>query len=157
MLVVDQRDQQMFEGRILVPALAGLPQGIVEGLFEFASETRHLGYHSPPAEEPTGLRKQCHTHRRGNQGAGSGFSPDYREATCARGELRLLEKLFGGGAVGFDALDVRFDARDLGLQGGDALVKLVDRDRIEVLLGKRDQGIVGLAREEFVEVHGRIV
>jgi hypothetical protein len=41
MLVVDERDQQVLEGRVLVPALAGFPQGIVEGLFEFASETRH--------------------------------------------------------------------------------------------------------------------
>jgi ATP-dependent Clp protease ATP-binding subunit ClpA len=32
-----------FEGRILVPALAGFAQRIVEGLFEFASETGHLG------------------------------------------------------------------------------------------------------------------
>jgi hypothetical protein len=42
MLVVDESNQQVLEGRILVPALAGLPQRIVEGLFEFASETRHL-------------------------------------------------------------------------------------------------------------------
>ena len=38
MLVVDQRDQKMFEGRILVPTAAGLPKRVVEGLFEFASE-----------------------------------------------------------------------------------------------------------------------
>jgi hypothetical protein len=36
----------MFEGRILVPAAAGFPQRIVEGLFEFASETRHVGWYS---------------------------------------------------------------------------------------------------------------
>jgi hypothetical protein len=55
MLVVDERDQQMFEGRILVPALAGLPQGVVEGLFEFASKTRHLGLYSRSRGEPRGL------------------------------------------------------------------------------------------------------
>jgi hypothetical protein len=42
MLVVDKRDEKMLEGRILVPAAAGLPQGIVEGLFEFARKTGHL-------------------------------------------------------------------------------------------------------------------
>ena len=55
MLVVDESDQQMFKGRILVPALAGLPQGIVEGLFEFASETRHLGWYSRSRRETRGL------------------------------------------------------------------------------------------------------
>jgi hypothetical protein len=46
MLVVNEGNHKMFEGRILVPAAAGFPQRIVEGLFEFASETRHLGYYS---------------------------------------------------------------------------------------------------------------
>jgi hypothetical protein len=55
MLVVDQRDQKMFEGRILVPAAAGLPKGIVEGLFEFASKTRHLVMYSVPTEGARGL------------------------------------------------------------------------------------------------------
>ena len=56
MLVVDQRDQQMLEGRILVPAAAGLPKRIVEGLFEFASKTRHLGWSLPcPRREPAGF------------------------------------------------------------------------------------------------------
>jgi hypothetical protein len=55
MLVVDQRDEKMFEGRILVPPAAGFAQRIVEGLFEFASETRHLDKNSPPPEEPAGF------------------------------------------------------------------------------------------------------
>ena len=42
MLVVDQRDQQMLEGRIFVAAPAGFAQRVVQGFFEFASETRHL-------------------------------------------------------------------------------------------------------------------
>jgi hypothetical protein len=83
MFVVDQRDQQVLEGRILVPALAGLPQGIVQGLFEFASETGHLDDYSPPAEEPTGLAKQCHTPVRGNQEPWRRFSPVYRVAGLA--------------------------------------------------------------------------
>jgi hypothetical protein len=45
----------MFEGRILVPAAAGFPQRIVEGLFEFASETRHLAEYSVPTERARGL------------------------------------------------------------------------------------------------------
>src|SRR5215469_10593469 len=36
----------MFEGRILVPAPACFPQSVMEGLFEFASKTRHLGCYS---------------------------------------------------------------------------------------------------------------
>ena len=55
MLVVDERDEKVFKGRILVPAAAGLPKRIVEGLFEFASKTRHLAYHSVPAEGAHGL------------------------------------------------------------------------------------------------------
>jgi hypothetical protein len=55
MLVIDQGNQKMFEGRILVPAAAGLPKGIVEGLFEFASETRHLAVYSVPTEGARGL------------------------------------------------------------------------------------------------------
>jgi hypothetical protein len=47
MLVVDQRDQQMFERRIFVPAAAGLPKRVVKGLFELASETGHLSGYSP--------------------------------------------------------------------------------------------------------------
>jgi hypothetical protein len=50
MFVIDEGNQKMFKSRILVPAAAGLPKGIVEGLFEFASKTRHLAYHSVPAE-----------------------------------------------------------------------------------------------------------
>ena len=55
MLIVNQCNQKMFEGRILVPAAAGLPKSIVEGLFEFASKTRHLAYYSVPAEGAHGL------------------------------------------------------------------------------------------------------
>jgi hypothetical protein len=55
MLVVDERNQKMFEGRILVPALAGFTQCIVEGLFEFASETRHLVDNSRSRGEARGL------------------------------------------------------------------------------------------------------
>jgi len=56
-----------------------------------------------------------------------------------------------------DPRDVRFDASDLGLQRFDPLVQLLDRHGVEVLLGERNQWVVGLAREEFVEVHAGIV
>jgi hypothetical protein len=55
MFVVDQSDQQVLEGRILVAALGRLIQRIVQGLFEFASETRHLDDYSPPPEKPAGF------------------------------------------------------------------------------------------------------
>jgi hypothetical protein len=45
-LIVDQRDQKVFEGRVLVPAAAGFTQRVMEGLFELASETGHLDGHS---------------------------------------------------------------------------------------------------------------
>jgi len=54
MFVVDQSDQQVLEGRILVPAAAGFTQRIVQGLFEFASKTRHLSLYSVPAEKAPG-------------------------------------------------------------------------------------------------------
>jgi hypothetical protein len=55
MLIVDESDEKMFKGRILVPALAGFAQRIVEGLFEFASKTRHLGLYSRARREARGL------------------------------------------------------------------------------------------------------
>jgi hypothetical protein len=55
MFIIDQRNQQVLEGRILVPTAAGLSKRIVEGLFELASETRHLGKNSPPSEKPAGF------------------------------------------------------------------------------------------------------
>ena len=68
MLVVDQRDQKMFEGRILVPAAAGLRQRIVQGLFEFASETGHLGWYSlARRNRPRALRSNVIRCERGNQ------------------------------------------------------------------------------------------
>jgi hypothetical protein len=89
MLVIDQRNQKMFEGRILVPAAAGLPKRIVEGLFEFASKTRHLGCYSRTRGEAHGLSNQCHTRERGNQEPCPGFSTDYRADRCANGEWRI--------------------------------------------------------------------
>src|SRR6185437_15936736 len=79
MFVVDQRNQKVLEGRILVPALAGLPQGIVEGLFEFASETRHLDGHSPPAEEPTGLAKTMSYERKAQSRGAAPLIPSLSE------------------------------------------------------------------------------
>jgi hypothetical protein len=70
------------------------------------------------------------------------------------GELALLEQLFGRRPVGFRALHVGFDTRDLGLQRFDPLLQLFNRQRIKILPRKRDQRILGLAREEVFEVHG---
>jgi len=42
MFIVDEGDQKVFEGRVLVATTAGFRQRVVEGLFEFASETGHL-------------------------------------------------------------------------------------------------------------------
>jgi hypothetical protein len=55
MLVIDEGNQKMFKGRILVPATAGLAQRVVEGLFEFASKTRHLAWYSMPLGGTLGL------------------------------------------------------------------------------------------------------
>src|SRR5437867_11554348 len=60
MLVVDQGDEKMFESRILVPAAAGLSKRIVEGLFEFASETGHY-LKTPRAAAAPVFIDQCHT------------------------------------------------------------------------------------------------
>ena len=48
--VVDQREQQMLERRIFVPAVAGFGQGGVQGLLEFAGERRQVFYSSKPAK-----------------------------------------------------------------------------------------------------------
>ena len=52
-----------------------------------------------------------------------------------------------------DPRDVGLHPGDLGLQGLDARVEFLDRDRIEVLLCKLRQGVAGLARKEIFEVH----
>jgi hypothetical protein len=86
MFVVDQSNQKMFEGRILVPPAAGFAQRIVEGLFEFASETGHLGYYSRSRGKAAGFQNQCHMAERGNQVPVPLFSTDYRINACASGE-----------------------------------------------------------------------
>ena len=53
------------------------------------------------------------------------------------------------------AVHVRFDSRDLGLQGFDPLLELVDRQRIEILFRQRDEGIIGFTWKELVQVHGQ--
>lgn len=52
-------------------------------------------------------------------------------------------------------LRMRFDARDLGLERLDPRLELLDRHRIEVLLCKRNEWIVGLAGEEVFQIHDR--
>src|SRR5437868_1406496 len=74
-------------------------------------------------------------------------------AAVRKRPLALLEQLFRRRAVRLNLGDVGFDARDFRLQHLDALLELLDRDRVEVLLAQGDQRIVGLARKEFVEVH----
>ena len=59
--------------------------------------------------------------------------------------------------MGLDAMHVRLYARDLGLQGLNPLLQLLDRYRVEILLGKLDQRIARLAWEEVIQVHSGIV
>jgi len=69
----------------------------------------------------------------------------------------FLEEIFRGRAVGLGAVHMCLDPSDFGLQRLDPLLELVDREWIEVLLAERDQGVVGLVREQLVEVHDGIV
>jgi hypothetical protein len=55
--------------------------------------------------------------------------------------------------MGLCAIHVGFYARDLLLERLDALVELVDRQRIEILLLQLLERILRLVRKEFVEVH----
>jgi hypothetical protein len=71
------------------------------------------------------------------------------------GGLLPLEQLFGGRSVLGDAVDVRFDAINLRLEGGDSFVELGDRNWVEVLLAKLGQRVLGLVGKQVVEVHGR--
>jgi len=65
----------------------------------------------------------------------------------------LLEDFFGGGAMRLRALHVRLHAGDLGPQGLDSSLQLLDRHGIQVLTPKLHQGVAGLAREQIIEVH----
>ena len=51
-------------------------------------------------------------------------------------------------------LHMCFDAGNLGLQRFDPRFQLLDRHGVEVLLCKRDERIIGLAWEEFFQIHG---
>jgi len=55
--------------------------------------------------------------------------------------------------VGLGALHMRFYAGDFDFERLNPLVKLIDRHRVEVLPGERDEWILGLAREEIFQVH----
>ena len=57
--------------------------------------------------------------------------------------------------MGLGSLHVRFDPRDLGLQCFDALLKLTNRQGIEILFRQSDERIIWLAWKEFVQVHGQ--
>ena len=52
---------------------------------------------------------------------------------------------------------VVLDPRDFNVQRLDPGLELLDRHRVEILLGKGDQRVVGLAREKLVQIHGGIV
>ena len=52
-------------------------------------------------------------------------------------------------------VDFRADPDDFGFERFDSGMKLVDRQRVEVLAAEQDQRIGGLAWEELVQVHGR--
>ena len=54
-------------------------------------------------------------------------------------------------------LHMCLDAGDFGLQRFDPRFQLLDRHGVEVLLCKRDERVIGLAREEFFQIHGGIV
>ncbi len=82
MLVVDQRDQQMLESRIFVPAAAGLAQGIVKGLFEFASETRHLDRYSPPSGKPASFKDNVICTARAIKSRGRAYPQNSAEMLC---------------------------------------------------------------------------
>ena len=55
--------------------------------------------------------------------------------------------------MGLGALHMRFYAGDFDFERLNPLVKLIDRHRVEVLPGERDEWILGLAREEIFQVH----
>jgi len=57
--------------------------------------------------------------------------------------------------MNFCAFHMVLDPRYLGLERFDPLFELFDRQRIKILAGKRDQRVVGGAREEFFKIHGQ--
>ena len=59
--------------------------------------------------------------------------------------------------MGLRAGHVILDAQDFRLQRLDAGLQFLDRHRVEVLLGKLDQRIAGLAWEEVFQIHAGIV
>src|SRR5688500_19189106 len=134
MLVVDKGDQKMLERLIFVAPPARFPKRVVEGLFELAGETGHRDENSTPDRDKRAL-PQCHTERPRNQEGAARFIPGL-----------TLEQLFGGRTVAIDPLDMRLDARDFGLEDGDSLVELLDRQRVEVLLEEPGQRIGGVCR-----------
>jgi hypothetical protein len=51
------------------------------------------------------------------------------------------------------AFHLAFGAHDFGFQGGDAGLKLLDRQGIKVLLDQHNQRIAGTLRQDIVQIH----
>ena len=71
-------------------------------------------------------------------------APSIKAGGVVFGGLLPLEQLFGRGAVLGHSLDMRFDPRDFGLERGDSFFEFGNRDRVEVLLAKLGQRVLGL-------------
>ena len=69
------------------------------------------------------------------------------------GPRSLLEQLVGGGAEADRGVELGPHPDDLGFEQRDPRLQLLHRERIEVLPGQQRQRVVGLVREELVEVH----
>src|SRR5205085_3829823 len=66
----------------------------------------------------------------------------------------LFEQLLCDRAMILGGGDLGADPGDLAFQSLDALLELLDRQRIEILLHQQGERVAGLAWEELVQVHG---
>ena len=134
--VVDQRHQQMLERRIFVAALRRLAKRIVQGGFEFASETGHSGF-SLPTGEPPGSASMLAV-RTAIKGKDRPISS--RSRVLAPILARLLEQLVGGAAVAAGVAPYAASTRAISpFSVSIRAIELVDRQGAEVLLDQQGQ------------------
>jgi len=98
-----------------------------------------------PTGEPAGSIPNVGLFARAIKGKGGAG-----KAVC---RLWLFEQLVGSAAMAGGVGHMLLDPGDLGLEGSDPFLELVDRQRAEILLQQQSQRVLGLAGKEVVLVH----
>ena len=132
----------MLERRIFVAAAARLGEGVVQRLFELTGKGRHSILLRARRRDRGPLDHQYRAFATADsRPERAANSPHLLNSSSA-----LARKLTEASSLALTRAISAFEHRDPRLQ-------LLDRQRVEILLGQQLERIVGLVREELVEVH----